>query len=159
MGVIVFLALVGVPLIEIAAFIEVGSAIGLWSTLAVIIVTAIVGTALLRHQGLSTLHSARCEVEAGRMPVREVFDGICILAAGAFLLTPGFVTDAVGLALMVPLVRTMLGHRLRQMATARGYTDFRAQPRNQPGTTSHVTTMEGEFHEIEDTPPDHGRHE
>jgi len=159
MGAIVFFTLVGVPLMEIAAFIEVGSAIGLWATLAVIIVTAIIGTALLRQQGLSTLHSARCEIEAGRVPVRELFDGICILTAGALLLTPGFVTDAVGLALMIPLVRTTLGYRLRKMATARGHTDFSVQPRTQPGTGGHETIMEGEFHEIEDTTSNHGRYE
>lgn len=154
MGAILFIALVGVPLIEIAVFIEVGGTIGLWPTLAIIVITAIVGTALLRQQGLSTLHSAQREMEAGRMPVRELFDGVCILAAGAFLLTPGFVTDAVGLALMVPPVRTVLGRWLWQAVATRGHFEFRTHRRKQP-RDGDQTTIEGEFHEVDDARPDH----
>ncbi len=156
MGAILFLALVGVPLIEIAVFIEVGGYLGLWPTLAIIVITAIVGTALLRQQGLSTLHSAQREMEAGRMPVRELFDGVCLLAAGAFLLTPGFVTDAVGLALMVPPVRAVLGRWLWQAVATRGQFQARA---HRPSRQSHDdhTVIEGEFHEVDDTHPDDKR--
>ncbi|MFQ5957803.1 MAG: FxsA family protein [Alphaproteobacteria bacterium] len=108
MVLLIFLALLGVPLIEIAVFIEVGGRIGLWSTLALIVLTAIVGTALLRQQGLATLSSARATVERGGVPVQEVLDGVCLLVAGALLLTPGFVTDAAGALLLVPAVRRVL---------------------------------------------------
>ncbi len=105
---IIFLALLGAPLLEIGVFIEVGGLIGLWSTLVLIVGTAIAGTALLRYQGLSTLARARETVARGGMPVREVADGVCLLIAGALLLTPGFVTDAVGGLLLIPLVRLMV---------------------------------------------------
>ena len=108
MALVIFLALIGMPVIEIAVFIEVGGRIGLWPTLGLIVLTAAVGTALLHHQGLATLSSARATVERGGMPVREVLDGVCLLVAGALLLTPGFVTDAAGALLLVPGVRRAL---------------------------------------------------
>lgn len=108
MGVILLLALIGVPLVEIAIFIEVGGRIGLTSTVAAVIVTAIAGSALLRHQGLATLDRGRKSLEAGHFPMAEVFDGLCLMFAGALLLTPGFLTDAVGLLLFVPALRRVL---------------------------------------------------
>ncbi len=115
MALFIFLALLGVPVIEIAVFIEIGGWIGLWPTLGLIVATAMAGTALLRQQGLSTLARARETVERGKMPVREVADGVCLLVAGALLLTPGFVTDAAGVLLLVPPVR----HALLRWALAR----------------------------------------
>lgn len=105
---IIFLALLGVPLLEIGVFVEVGGLIGLWSTLVLIVGTAIAGAALLRHQGLSTLARARETVARGGMPVQEIADGVCLLIAGALLLTPGFVTDAVGGLLLIPFVRLLV---------------------------------------------------
>jgi UPF0716 protein FxsA len=106
----ILLAFIGVPLIEIALFIKVGGLIGLWPTIAIVIVTALAGTALIRHQGLNTLQRAQQEMDAHRLPVRELFDGVCLLFAGALLLTPGFLTDAVGFALLVPPLRRLLGN-------------------------------------------------
>ena len=97
-----------IPLIEIGVFIEVGGIIGLWPTLAVIVLTAVAGSTLIRHQGIAILGQARESFAAGRLPVREIFDGICLLLAGAFLLTPGFVTDAVGALLLVPPFRNLI---------------------------------------------------
>ena len=97
-----------VPLIEIGVFIEVGGFIGLWPTLAVIVLSAIAGSALIRHQGLAILAQAQDNFAAGRLPIREIFDGVCLLLAGAFLLTPGFVTDAFGTLLLIPLFRNLI---------------------------------------------------
>ncbi len=108
MGGLIFLALVGVPILEIAVFIEIGGRIGVGYTLALIVATALAGTALLRHQGMATLASARKTVEQGGMPMREVLDGVCLLIGGALLLTPGFVTDAVGAVLLIPFARRAL---------------------------------------------------
>ncbi len=117
----ILLAFIGVPLIEIALFIEVGGLIGLWPTIAIVIVTAMAGTALIRHQGLSTLQRAQQEMEAQRLPVRELFDGVCLLFAGALLLTPGFLTDAVGFTLLVPPLRRLLGRYVwRALQNAKG---------------------------------------
>ncbi len=105
MALVIFLALIGVPVIEIAVFIEIGGRIGLWWTVGLVVLTAVIGTALLRHQGLSTLARARASLDQGKLPVRELLDGVCLLIAGALLLTPGFVTDAVGALLLVPPLR------------------------------------------------------
>ena len=91
-----------IPIVEIAVFIEVGGRIGLWNTVAVVIITAMIGTWLLRSQGLKTLESARRNMERQVFPVAELFDGICLLLAGGLLLSPGFVTDAFGFLLFVP---------------------------------------------------------
>ncbi len=120
MALVLFLAFIFVPLIEIGVFIEIGGWIGLWPTLAIIVATAIIGAAFLRQQGLATLLRAQQEMGAGRMPMRELFDGVCLLAAGALLLTPGFVTDAVGFALLIPFVRTTFGRWLWHLLATHG---------------------------------------
>ena len=109
MGSYILLAFIAVPLIEIAVFIQIGDVIGLWWTLAVVVATAIGGTLMLRSQGLATLRRAQAHMAQGRMPLREVFDGLCLLMAGALLLTPGFVTDITGGLLFLPPIRTLLG--------------------------------------------------
>ena len=93
MGFVLLAAFIGVPLIEIALFIQVGGIIGLWPTIAVVIFTAVAGAALLRHQGLGALSRLQESLERGEAPLDPVFDGFCLLAAGMLLLTPGFFTD------------------------------------------------------------------
>ena len=110
---LVILALfIGIPLIEIYLFIAVGGWIGVWPTIGLVILTALVGTTLLRQQGLATLARAQAETEANRLPVRELFDGVCLLFGGVLLLTPGFMTDAFGLALLLPQLRGLIGRGL-----------------------------------------------
>jgi len=108
MGLILLAALIGVPILEIAVFIQAGKLIGLWPTLGIVLLTAILGSWQLRVQGLTTLARARAELDRGALPTRELFDGACLLIAGALLLTPGFVTDAVGFLLFIPPVRHLL---------------------------------------------------
>ena len=93
MAPIILLAFILVPIAEIAVFIQAGELIGLWPTIAAVILTAIIGTAMLRQQGIATLMRLRATVDRGEMPLREVFDGACLLIAGVLLLTPGFLTD------------------------------------------------------------------
>jgi len=108
MGFIVLLLFIIIPIIEISVFIQVGDWIGLWPTISIVILTAIAGTALLRQQGLSTLMKAQQSMNEGRMPTSELFDGACLLIAGALLLTPGFVTDTIGFLLFLPPFRAFL---------------------------------------------------
>ena len=112
MAVLLLIAFIAVPLIEIGVFIQVGGLIGLWPTLAVVVLTAMIGTWMLRQQGLATLARARAHTDRGVLPARELFDGLCLLFAGALLLTPGFVTDGVGFLLFVPPLRDALRTRL-----------------------------------------------
>ena len=112
MAIVLLLAFIITPIVEIAVFIEIGGQIGLWPTLAIVVITAMVGTALLRAQGLATFAQAQQSLARGEFPLRQVFDGACLLVAGALLLTPGFVTDGIGLALFLPPVRNLLGRWL-----------------------------------------------
>lgn len=105
---ILLLAFIGVPALEIALFIQVGGWLGLWPTLGIVLLTAMAGTALLRQQGLAVLQSAQMQLDAGEMPLREIFDGLCLFFAGALLLTPGFFTDGVGFLLFLPPFRALL---------------------------------------------------
>ncbi len=108
MPILIFAVFIGVPLLEIAVFIQIGGWLGLWPTLGLVVLTAAIGTWELRAQGLATLARARTAIDAGKLPAREMFDGVCLLFAGALLLTPGFVTDTIGILLFVPAVRAYL---------------------------------------------------
>lgn len=101
----IFLALVAVPIIEIALFIQVGGWLGLWPTLAIVILTALIGTILLRRQGLAAMAKLQDELRGGGDPASAIAHGAMILIAGIVLLTPGFFTDAVGFLLLIPPVR------------------------------------------------------
>lgn len=115
-------AFIGVPILEIAVFIQVGDIIGLGATLVLVVLTAIAGTLLLRAQGLSTLGRARASLDRGEVPVREVFDGACLLVGGALLLTPGFVTDTLGFLLLLPPFRGLVLERLKRSGHLHVYT-------------------------------------
>jgi UPF0716 protein FxsA len=112
MGFYVLALFVAMPIIEIAVFIQAGELIGLWPTIGVVILTAILGTSLMRAQGLQTLARAQSQMDHGEMPIGAMFDGICILVAGVLLLTPGFVTDSLGFLMLVPPLRQLVGAKL-----------------------------------------------
>jgi UPF0716 protein FxsA len=99
---------IGLPLLEIAVFIEVGDLIGVWATIGLTVATALAGSLLLRAQGLATLLRVRAQMDQGQLPAREIFEGVCLVLAGALLLVPGFVTDTFGLLLFIPPVRDLL---------------------------------------------------
>jgi UPF0716 protein FxsA len=108
-GILLLIIFIGVPLAEIALFVTIGGQIGLLATIAVVIITAICGTYLLRWQGFAVLQEARRATDAGEMPVRPVVDGVFLLIAGVLLLTPGFLTDTIGFLLFVPAIRRSVG--------------------------------------------------
>ncbi len=103
-----FLLFIGVPIIEIALFIQVGGVIGLWPTLAIVVLTAFLGTSLMRAQGIMTLNRLQEALATGGNPTDPMAQGAMILVAGVLLLTPGFFTDAIGFALLIPPVRVAL---------------------------------------------------
>lgn len=94
-----------VPLIEIYLLIQVGGIIGAGWTIFAVVFTAVLGAALVRRQGFTTLGRIRTQMDAGELPALELLEGLCLLVAGALLLTPGFFTDAVGFALLTPPLR------------------------------------------------------
>jgi len=97
-----------IPLIEIAVFIAVDDKIGLLNTLLICIITAIAGGMLLKFQGKSAIHSIKDSLIKGEAPIGALFDGVCLVAAGALLMTPGFVTDIIGFLLFWPYFRLLL---------------------------------------------------
>lgn len=100
-----FLLFVGVPVAEIALFIYVGGRIGLLATLVVIVLTAVVGSALVARQGAGAIAQVQSAFFEARFPGKELAHGAMIVVAGAFLVTPGFLTDTLGFLLLVPSVR------------------------------------------------------
>ena len=141
---IILTAFVLIPLAVIGLFIKVGGWIGFWPTLATVVATAFVGTALLRMQGLHTLKQVQGSVEKGEMPVEHLFTGACLLVAGALLLTPGFFTDTVGFLLFAPFVRRLIGHFILHALIK-----DRSQGRwRQSFVDDGQTTIDAEFSEI-----------
>lgn len=106
-----FLLFLIVPTVEIYFLIEIGSQLGAVFTIAMIILTAIIGAALVRFQGVTTLARAQGELLQKRMPTMEVIEGAMILLAGVLLLIPGFFTDAVGFILLISPLRQLLVRR------------------------------------------------
>lgn len=117
-----FFAFLAVPLIEIALFIQVGGLIGLWPTLLIVVLTAIAGTALVRSQGSKALSDMRQSFSELSDPTEHLAHGAMILVSGALLLTPGFFTDAVGFALLVPAVRLFVMRKVRERVTVQSFT-------------------------------------
>jgi UPF0716 protein FxsA len=108
MGRLLFGLFMIVPLIEIAFFVVIGNAIGLWPTLAGVLLTAIIGSVVLRWQGLQLFSEIRTSMGQGRMPARALADAMMIGIAGVLLLTPGYFTDLMGILLLIPPVRNVI---------------------------------------------------
>ena len=111
LGPISLLLFLALPFIEIAGFVIVGSEIGVLATLGLIILSAVLGFALLRRQGLSLLNQMKAETAAGRAPQREIIHGTLLIFAGILLIIPGFLTDIIGLLLFIPFVRDLIWNR------------------------------------------------
>ena len=145
-----FLAFIGVPLIEIALFIQVGGAIGLGYTLLIVVLTAILGTWLVRSQGIAALADLQRSFNELQNPAEPLAHGAMILFSGALLLTPGFFTDAVGFALLVPGVRRSVFNWLR---TRISVTEFSVGPGPDPRSAGPAgddgDVIEGEFTEAD----------
>ncbi len=105
-----------VPIVELFVILQVGAAIGAWWTIALLVAASVLGSVLMRAQGRAVWRRFGEAVRAGRPPATEVADGALVLFGGALLLTPGFATDALGLALLIPptraIVRRVLVRRL-----------------------------------------------
>jgi UPF0716 protein FxsA len=97
-----------VPIVELYVIIQVGHAIGIWWTLALLLVDSVLGSWLMRAQGRSAWRRFQAAIAGGRVPARETLDGVLVIFGGAFLLTPGFVTDILGAILLLPPTRSLV---------------------------------------------------
>jgi UPF0716 protein FxsA len=143
------IAFIAVPLIEIALFIQVGGWLGLWPTLLIVVLTAIAGTTLVRSQGAQTMHRLRSSMSELSDPSEPLAHGAMILFSGALLLTPGFFTDAVGFALLIPGVRSWVFAQAKSRINVQGF----AMGPGGPGASSEPrrpqdTVIDGEFEEV-----------
>lgn len=148
------------PIAEMWLLIEVGAEIGALNTIVLVLLTAVIGFALLRQQGLATLARAQQRMAEGQIPAAEMAEGICLAVGGALLLTPGFITDVFGFVCLLPGLRKLLiGGVLKRMqqnqqsgftaqaqyhqsaAYSSSITDF--EPNS--GSTKRPTVIEGEF--------------
>lgn len=128
---LLFLVFLAVPLIEIGLFIVIGNAIGLWPTLGGVVLMALLGTYLLRAQGMALFTEMRTTMARGQLPARTLADAFLVAVAGMLLLLPGYFSDLIGILLLIPPVRTaiyaFLLSRARIMPTATG-TDYSWRP-------------------------------
>ena len=118
-----------VPLIELALLIQVGQGIGVWNTIAIVILTGTLGAYLARSQGLSVWLRIQQELAAGKMPSDTLFDGVLFLICVIVLLTPGLLTDAAGFFLLIPQGRKLLKNWIRK----------KVEEQHQQGKTIHIT--------------------
>lgn len=144
-----FFLFIAVPIIEIGLFIQVGGFLGLWATLAIVVLTALVGTALMRAQGMAALKKLQTSIESGGNPADPIANGAFILIAGLLLLTPGFFTDTLGMLLLVPPLRKSLiqtvAAQLKARATGYAATGFKTQTQY-----ASDTVLDGDFEVVED---------
>lgn len=143
---LLFLCLLLLPVLEIYLLIQVGGALGAVPTIALVVFTAVLGTLLLRHQGLAVLNRVQRMTQQGEMPTAAMLEGLVILVSGAMLLLPGFFTDVLGLLGLVPPLR----HALVAAVLRRGL-PRRPPP---PGPSSRPrrgpATLEGQYTREED---------
>ena len=109
-----FVIFIGVPFAEIYVLLQVGHVIGVFNTLALLVIISVVGAWLAKREGLGVIRRMQRSIEAGRVPGAEVVDGFLILLAAALMLTPGFLTDIVAIFLLLPPVRAVVRRELRR---------------------------------------------
>jgi UPF0716 protein FxsA len=108
------LIFIAVPIAELYVIYLVGDAIGVWQTLLLLAADSLLGSLLLRSQGRSVWNRFNEALSAGRVPRREVMDGVLVIFGGAFLITPGFLTDVLGLVLLIPPTRSVIRRRVER---------------------------------------------
>lgn len=119
------LIFIAMPIIEMWVLITVGREIGAWSTIGLVLLTAAVGFSLLKQQGFATLFRARQKMDAGELPAMEIVEAIILAVCGALLVTPGFVTDVVGFAGLIPGFRRLI---VTNMASKMDVASYSGQP-------------------------------
>lgn len=142
------LAFIAIPMIEIALFIQVGGLIGLWPTLAIVLLTALAGSWLVRRQGAMAMADLRGSLHDLRDPTEPIAHGALILLAGALLITPGFFTDTMGILLLIPAVRGQVMRYLSRRIAVQRF-EFGTPPRREPHRPD---IIDGEFVDLDETP-------
>jgi UPF0716 protein FxsA len=119
MPILLFAVFIVVPIVELAVILQVGQLIGVWPTIALLVVVSVLGTWLVRREGMRAWNAFRMALAHSRLPTNEVVDGALVLFGGALLLTPGFVTDLLGLSLVFPPTRRLINRAIRNRVARR----------------------------------------
>jgi UPF0716 protein FxsA len=144
-----FIAFLAIPMIEIALFIQIGGAIGLGWTLATVVVTAILGTVLVRNQGALALSQVKSSFNEMQDPTEPLAHGAMILFSGALLLTPGFFTDGIGFLLLIPGVRAAAFRWVKARVNVQTIqTSSGPQQRYRPAGSAAGDVIDGEYSEV-----------
>ncbi|SIO25569.1 FxsA family protein [Salinivibrio sp. ES.052] len=165
---ILLLLFILVPVIEIGLFIQVGDWLGLWPTLALVLITAFVGASLVRSQGLMTLASVQDRLNRGELPAQQILEGVMLAVSGVLLLTPGFMTDAMGMLVLLPGPRAALAKQVMKRVTVSqsGFTQggfhqggtqgpFGPDPFRRDSHDDNGSTFEGEYERKDEDDDDH----
>jgi UPF0716 protein FxsA len=147
-----FIAFLAIPLIEITLFIQIGGAIGLGWTLFTVVLTAILGTLLVRNQGALALGQVRSSFNDMRDPTEPLAHGAMILFSGALLLTPGFFTDAIGFLLLVPAVRSWAFGAIRARINVQTFETGARSRGPQHAGDPRGDVIEGDYTEVQPVP-------
>ncbi|GEM76625.1 FxsA family protein [Vibrio sagamiensis] len=147
---ILLLAFILVPVIEIGLFIKVGGFLGFWPTIGLVLVTAFVGASLVRSQGIQTLISVQARIQQGELPAQQIFEGVLLAVAGVLLLTPGFLTDAIGMTILLPAPRAMVAKYLMTKVVLKpmgggGFHSGYSNHGPSDGQSKQGNTFEGEY--------------
>ncbi|NKB34210.1 MAG: hypothetical protein GKR91_14050 [Pseudomonadales bacterium] len=143
-----------VPLVEMMLLFEVADVIGGWSTLALVVLTAVIGVQILKRQGLSTLLRAQQRLQSGELPAQEIVEGMMLAGAGALLLTPGFITDTLGFIFLTGPLRRPIAWRIIRSGVVKamgagassGSFEFRSS-QSQSSYREQSNVYEGEYSE------------
>ena len=161
LGLIALLLLTALPLLEIAVLIKVGSVIGVTATLAIIVITFFIGISVVRHQGLGVARRFMTVAQSGQPPLEPMVEAMLLMMAGACLILPGLITDAIGLALLIPWLRQWVARgivtrwstsRPRARMSWRVLRDRRAPGHPRGRSPSAPPIIDGDFKRVDDPP-------
>ncbi len=160
MRLILPVVLIAIPLLELSLLIKLGQIIGVWPTIAWIIITGVAGGAVIRRQGMTAMSRMINEMQEGRPPIAPVIDGATIMFAGILLLTPGLIADTLGFLMLIPVVRQALRrYALSRFTIISTEVTRETRTRTWPGrsgragrldTNSRPTVIEGEYERLDD---------
>jgi|SRR5580765_3773556 UPF0716 protein FxsA len=146
------LFLIALPVLELALLIKTGQVVGLWPTLAMVVGAGVLGAVIMSRQGMSVARRTREAIAQGRPPVGPVLDGAFLLLAGALLITPGFLTDVMALALLIPPIRRKVGRWCVRRLVERAHVQikvYEARSRGEPGEDRVAgPVIEGDFERL-----------
>ncbi|OAN50342.1 hypothetical protein A6A04_02810 [Paramagnetospirillum marisnigri] len=145
MGWLIGVAVLALPVMEIMAWIRAAEVIGAWSVIGLTVAAVLLGTAILRNLGLAVLLNARARLQQGEVPLQAAFDGLFLAASGVLLILPGFISDALGLLLLLPPVRRLIREQMALRLVV--------MPGASTGPASGPVTIDGDYTVVEPEPP------